>query len=265
MVTITIDRGQAILHSPYDAALVAQLKAAIPYQMRSWDKGNKVWRFHQHYMTTVARICKTIFGVSVELPTRTDRPEIAFIRLEYLGNSKDRGGNEPTSLGWCDGGWNAVFPERVLREWFLRDPDPMAATTLYAVIGVPRDASKQEIKQAYRQAARTHHPDVGGNRDLFERVQEAWEVLSSSGRRAMYDSGLVIAASLPDRFKQEAVVTWKPPVRCGVVMAKCHKSQGGKMLIAQILEWQDIVEDGKALLTFWKYGDDKFTEVWRRI
>ncbi len=255
--------GQAQLFSPYNPSLVAGLKAAIPWQMRSFDGGDKSWSFHPQYMDAIAMLCRSAFGYDVAVPKRTDEPQIKVVKLMYLGNAKDRGGDESTSFGWIDGGWNIIFPERILREWFLRDPDPAAATTLYAALGVGRAATTAEIKKAYRSAARTHHPDVGGNRVLFEAVQEAYKVLADPERRAMYNSGLAIVASLPPEYRQPAVVTWKPPMRCGVVMVKGLAGVGGKMLVTQILGWEDIVEDGKVLLVYWKYGDKKFTEIWR--
>ena len=61
----------------------------------------------------------------------------------------------------------------------------------YGVLGISRDASEQEIKQAYRKLARKHHPDM--NRDdesaeeRFKEVNEAYEVLSDPEKRKMYD------------------------------------------------------------------------------
>lgn len=43
------------------------------------------------------------------------------------------------------------------------------------VLGVSPDASKRQIKGAYRRLAREHHPDAGGNADDFRRIQEAYD------------------------------------------------------------------------------------------
>lgn len=59
--------------------------------------------------------------------------------------------------------------------------------SLYDVLGVPRDADPETIKKAHRRKAREHHPDKGGNRDAFEKVQGAWLVLSSPDKRERYD------------------------------------------------------------------------------
>jgi curved DNA-binding protein len=60
----------------------------------------------------------------------------------------------------------------------------------YAELGVPRDASEQDIRRAYRQLARENHPDVNkdpGAEDRFKRVSEAYEVLRDPDKRARYD------------------------------------------------------------------------------
>ena len=58
---------------------------------------------------------------------------------------------------------------------------------LYAALGLGRDASAEEIKRAYRKEALTNHPDRGGDKEKFQRLQAAYEVLSNPGRRAAYD------------------------------------------------------------------------------
>lgn len=61
----------------------------------------------------------------------------------------------------------------------------------YAVLGVKKDATEKEIKQAYRRLARKYHPDVNpGNKEAEERfkeISEAYEVLSDKEKRSKYD------------------------------------------------------------------------------
>ncbi len=67
----------------------------------------------------------------------------------------------------------------------------MAKRDYYEVLGVQKGASDAEIKKAFRQAAKTHHPDMNqGDKEAearFKEVNEAYEVLSDSGKRAQYD------------------------------------------------------------------------------
>ena len=61
----------------------------------------------------------------------------------------------------------------------------------YQILGVSRDASQDEIQRAYRQLARTYHPDINrdpGAEDRFKEVSEAYDVLSDPQTRRRYDA-----------------------------------------------------------------------------
>lgn len=62
----------------------------------------------------------------------------------------------------------------------------------YKTLGVPRDASEQDIKKAYRKLARQYHPDLNPGDEAaanrFKKINEAYEVLSDPDKRQRYDS-----------------------------------------------------------------------------
>ncbi|KIX84629.1 DnaJ C-terminal domain-containing protein [Thermus filiformis] len=60
----------------------------------------------------------------------------------------------------------------------------------YAILGVPRTATQEEIKRAYKKLARQYHPDVNKSPDAEERfkeINEAYAVLSDPEKRRVYD------------------------------------------------------------------------------
>ena len=69
----------------------------------------------------------------------------------------------------------------------------MAKKDYYQVLGVAKNASKEDIKKAYKKLAREHHPDVVADGDKkaaeerFKEINEAYQVLSDDQKRGMYD------------------------------------------------------------------------------
>jgi molecular chaperone DnaJ len=81
----------------------------------------------------------------------------------------------------------------------------MAQRDYYEVLGVPKDASQDDLKQAFRRLARQYHPDVNKAADAEERfkeINEAFAILSDDEKRAAYDryghAGVKGAGGAPD-------------------------------------------------------------------
>ena len=66
----------------------------------------------------------------------------------------------------------------------------MGEASWYEVLGIEPSASPEEVRVAYRQAARRHHPDYGGDGERMQHLNAAWRVLGDPARRLAYDRQL---------------------------------------------------------------------------
>jgi Ca-activated chloride channel family protein len=83
----------------------------------------------------------------------------------------------------------------------------------YAVLGVLRDATQEEIKRAYLEAAQRLHPDkntAAGETELFLDVQQAYEILSNPKRRSQYDATLPPETTVPNKFIRHEILYSRP-------------------------------------------------------
>lgn len=254
------------MRSSYDPALVAALKTTIPACARKFDPASKAWIIAPQYGQTVARIVATTMGLDIDVPATTAAAETVtrLVQLDYLGQAKDRDGQQ-LAFGYSDGDWRLVFPIDVLRRWF-GDEAQRPEGTLYNILGISATAQPDEIKTAYRRAARQWHPDVCHEPDAaeqFKRINHAYELLRDSTKRARYDAGLQLQATVVRGYREQVQLpTWRPPLRCGMLLVEATE-QVGRLVVSRILQWQDVVNpQGQIMVTSWVTGYDKPKIEW---
>ena len=64
----------------------------------------------------------------------------------------------------------------------------MSSENYYTILGVNEKDSQDTIKKTYRKLAKEHHPDKGGDENLFKKISEAYDVLGDENKRAQYDN-----------------------------------------------------------------------------
>jgi hypothetical protein len=81
----------------------------------------------------------------------------------------------------------------------------VAGGSHYDVFGVQAGADVKEIKKAYRQLAKLHHPDKQGNPELFKKINSAYQELTDVKKRKAYDADLTFRrAATTDLFFRPA-------------------------------------------------------------
>jgi len=90
---------------------------------------------------------------------------------------------------------------------------------LYKILGIKKDASKDEIKQAYRDKAKGNHPDLGGDQKVMQNLNLAYSVLSDETKRAKYDQG-----EDPEKNTKDPVVTARQTL--STLIMECVRNEG---------------------------------------
>lgn len=277
MSEINLENGVLVIKTPYSPDFVATLKT-IPAADRRYNPSNRTWEVDPKHGAKVQGWIAQYFREHVILPATSKvkaAKETRILEVRYIGACKDRfDGADRTAFGWSGGNWNVIFPEQVLRGWFNAEQSPDEQPTFYAALAIKNDATAEEIKAAYRRMAKQWHPDVckePNAAEQFKSIKYAYDILSESIKRAKYDAGLALEASLNSKEAHRAAkqmagysagTEYRPPLRCGFIMAEGVEKLG-RFNVKSILQWQDIVNNrGQTLVTSWPMGAESFVETW---
>jgi hypothetical protein len=272
--TITPVGDSLALRTPYDPALVDAFKATVPGHARRWDKGGRQWLFATAYLPQVEQLCQN-YGLPIYRTgnvAAAAAPTTRILRVEYIGAPKERQNGEVTAFGYAEGDWSVVFPQAVLKAWFLGQDAAQSAPadlTYYGLLGVKREATAEEIKRAHRVAVKRWHPDINRDADapeMMKRINVAYAILAEPKLRLKYDAGLALEATVGQQQRPAdpfaTAMHWRPPLRCGWIMAEGIESLG-RVIVSRICQWQDITDSaGRVMVTSWPAGRDMFITEW---
>lgn len=79
----------------------------------------------------------------------------------------------------------------------------------YAILGITKNATKEDIKKAWRRAAHLNHPDASGSdasSQVFLKAREAYEILGDPSKRAIYDQKLKRELKAPATVGEEGAI-----------------------------------------------------------
>lgn len=278
-----------LFYSSYDAGLVASLKYEIPSNMRQWNPNKTCWIVDNSQLNMLKDIVKDHLGVDLHVPVgvgsyANPNHSTRLIRVEYIGQIKDRGNGELSAYGarFPDETkpyqmlsianqqkllmWDTVFPEQALKKWFLggNAKDTPNMSTFYTVLAIQQSTPQKEIKTAWRKMVKRYHPDKNSDVDAADmtiKINEAYNILRNPTKRKKYDAGLKLQSSLGQSVKPIRGSGFNIPVRCGMILAKGHDSVG-RFIVDEILEWTDIVENGRTLITSWNLSTNSLRREW---
>ena len=121
--------------------------------------------------------------------------------------------------------------------------------TLYAILGIPRNADEHTIRDAYRTLARRYHPDrgAGSSGDRFREVTEAYDTLMDPARRHSYDLSVRASEPAGPVVPQQLVRPWPSLPQEDPRVFGSFKHAGSSPLIRPLVkfnEWFESVSDG---------------------
>lgn len=294
-ITLTSDHRGLIIKTPYSSQFVSELKRLVsdPRERKFVGKPDNVWIVHPRHAQTVQRLIIEVYRSAVALPViyPTDLTLTAHtLRLEYLGQCKEREDKSVSAFGHDGSGWNVIISESVLRNFFDDDDTDISVDgirnegqatkpqTLYQVLLLKQDATGADVKAAYRRLARQWHPDTCTEADAQERfieIKKAYDLLSDAMKRKRYDAGLALEASLKQKqtdpfddifgsfsMTPSLGIFYRAPLRCGLLTIDGKQSLG-RIHVSRILKWDDVIDAaGRVMVSSWNLTKQTYEIIW---
>ena len=114
----------------------------------------------------------------------------------------------------------------------------------YSTLGVARNASADTIKRAYKQKAKEHHPDRGGDANTFAEISNAYDILKDPQKRAYFDH---TGSAKPQAFNQQRGTPWSFEDIFGE-MFKQQRQRPPEARISMAIDLADSIVGGKRII-----------------
>lgn len=144
--------GYLLVEAPYNARWLTAVRTLIPSNARKVGKSG-IYRFSMEYYQPVVQLCDFYFVQVVDLCKMGDR------------------------LPAPPADWEEAWARYQQVEPLKRTKSPEESSTDHHTLYVTQDAPQEVIQAAYRALAKLHHPDIGGNADVFKRINAAYRAL----------------------------------------------------------------------------------------
>ena len=271
--SLEVDGEALVVHTPYDAGLVASIKGLPPAE-RKYDAARKVWRVSPKHAPSIAQWIETYLGETVSIPEIKDHYQTKISQklvVRYVGACKARADGSSYAyglIGMNGKDWGVIFPEQVLRDFFGGSVAmPGGQENYFGLLGINKGASADEVKSGFRRMAKIWHPDVCKEEsaaDVFRRVKLAYDILSDADTRARYEAGLALEAlaGTSEPSVLERSYGYRAPLRTGIIHVEGIKKLG-VIEASKILSWEDIIDrQGRVLIVSWAKDAIEPVEEW---
>lgn len=276
-ITVAARGGIYFVRTPgKDQLFIDTLKRLISPHLRGWDGPTMSWTISPQALPTLQEVIRRAGYQMPAIPSisyTAPAPVQKTIRLEYIGQCKEREDKSITALGQVDGFWSIEIPEDVLKAHFeKRGGKPLVtdAQTHYQILCVFENATAEQIKSAFRQLSRHWHPDVcqePEGPEKFMAIRAAYDVLKDPQARKRYDFGLHFEREAARRLAEQNEAPapaprgrrpkfldsphYRAPLRCGLLTVEGVQAVG-KFKVTKILSWVDATdEQGRTMTATW--------------
>jgi hypothetical protein len=102
---------------------------------------------------------------------------------------------------------------------------------------------------------------------MFRKLDEAYKILSNPEQRRRYDAGLYFERQgqqeqdMAIRVSRYTGYGYRAPLRCGQITAR-GTVRLMRFVVSEILKWDDVIRDGKVMMSQWPKGADTFQILW---